>query len=131
MSFNLQGSMPLSTFRNIIDVNKPFDTGRMFLEGNRYNVTDDYIMTRYDMIAVPYIKFQELGTKFFDGNKGFIAENTITELNQVAIFRQAGITSEEVGFRDATRAKASLISQGVLEQVKGQREGAFTNVYVG
>ena len=131
MSFNLQGWMPFETFRNIINVNKPFDTGRMFLDGNRFFVTESYLHTRYDIQAVPYIYFQEKGTKFFDGNKGFIEINTITELNQVAIFNQAGITSESVGFRDASRAKSTLISQGTLEHIKGQGSEASLNVYVG
>jgi len=132
VSYNLQGIISLSTFRHVIDINKPYDTGMMFLRGNTYNETNDYLHTKYDLVAVPYILYQEMGTKFFDGNKGFISENTITELNQVAIYQQAGVTTEQVGFRDATRAKASMVSQGVIEEVKSYNQrGASNNAYYG
>lgn len=124
---NIQGVIPFSQFKNIIDINKPFDTGYMFTNGNRYVITESYIKTSYDLIAVPYIRFQEEGTKYFDGNAGFIAENTVTELNQAVAYHAAGITNETVGFRDATRAKASMVSNGVMEHLKsyGQQGGSY------
>lgn len=88
------------------------------LNGNRYTINDTYIKTTYDTTAVPYITYQEEGTKFFDGNAGFISQNTITELNQVAVYEAHGITQERVAFRDTTRARTSMVSQGAIEQVK-------------
>jgi len=124
--------MDFDTFRNIIDTNKPYDKGYMMIFGNIYTVNPDYTKTSYDTETVPYIRYQEEGTKFFDGNAGFISENTITELNQVAVYQSHGVTQERVAFRDATRARESMISQGVMEHVKsyGQQGGSY-NDYVG
>ncbi len=126
----LQGTMPFDTFRHIIDINKPYDTGYMMINGNRYTVSESYTKATYDLLAVPYIKFQEEGTRFFDGNAGFISENTIQELNQTAIFHAAGITNETVGFRDATRARVSMVSNGAMEQIKryGQQGGNTNDI---
>lgn len=127
----VQGQLEFTTFRHIIDVNKPYDTGYMMINGNRYTVNEAYTKATYDLIAVPYIKFQEEGTKFFDGNKDFIANNTMQELNQAAAYHAAGITNETVGFRDATRARTSMISNGVMEHLKSYgREGGDYDAYV-
>lgn len=123
--------MPFSTFRHIIDVNKPYDKGYMFIFGNRYIINDEYTKATYDLIAVPYTRFQEEGTKFFDGNKDFIRLNTMAELNQVASFHAAGVTNEIVGFRDAARARASMISNGVVEHIRDYGvEGGSYNAYI-
>jgi hypothetical protein len=127
----LVGVLPFATFRHIIDTNKPYDKGYMFIFGNRYTQSNDYTRATYDLIAVPYIRYQEEGTKFFDGNKDFISLNTVSELNQAAAFYAAGVTNELVGFRDATRARSSMISNGVMEHIKNYgTEGGNYNAYI-
>jgi hypothetical protein len=124
--------MPTSTFRNIIDVNKPYDTGYMFVYGNTYTVNPDYIRASYDTKAVPYIVYQEKGTKYFDGNAGFIKKDTLMELNTVAVYESHGVTRERVAYRDASRARASMISQGTITHLKSSNtRGGTTNAYVG
>ena len=124
--------MDFSTFRNIIDTNKPYDKGYMMIFGNRYTVSNDLTKATYDVDAVPYITYQEEGTKFFDGNKGFISENTVTELNQVATYKSHGVSQEGVAFEDATRARQSMISQGTLSHVKSHgKQGGSYNDYIG
>jgi hypothetical protein len=127
----IQGWLAPETMRHIVDVNKPYDKGYMFIFGNRYIIEPSFMKATYDLIAVPYTRWQEEGTKFFDGNANFISNNTVTELNQAAIYHAAGITNEAIGFRDAARAKSSMISNGVLEHVKGYgQEGGNYNAYI-
>jgi hypothetical protein len=125
------GFMPFDIFKSIIDNNKPYDKGYMFTNGNRYIVDQTYTKTTYDLLAVPYILFQEEGTKFFQGNVDFIQADTVNELNATAARYAHGDTSSFGDIRDATRKKASLVSNGVMTHVKGYgQQGGRYDVYV-
>ena len=74
--------MDFLTFRNIIQANLPFDKGRMFATGVTYFDTPHYYRASYNINAVPYIVYQEEGTIYFKGNKGFITVDTAGHLNR-------------------------------------------------
>lgn len=139
MSYQVDGWLEIGQFRNIVDNNKPFDTGRMLLEGTRYVVNPEYQKVSYDTLTLPYIIFQEKGfTHWITGervevNKGFISVNTLTELAQVSAYQDAGVTNERTSHADANRARVSMISNGVIDRVKGYgaETGGRGDVYVG
>lgn len=49
------------------------DTGRMSREGAEFFDSEFEIKVQYNTNKVNYIVYQELGTKFFNGNMGFIS----------------------------------------------------------
>lgn len=73
-------NMDLETTRNVVVSNMPFRSGFMFVHGAKFYETEHYILTRYDLQAVPYIRYNEEGTIFTQKNKGFISQKTIGEL---------------------------------------------------
>lgn len=111
----------LEQVRLIVGVNKPFDSGRMFLQGSRLKDNGNTMTVTYDVKAVPYTVFQELGTKFFEGNKGFIGVNTVNEINEVATYQSAGMTKELTSFKDLSRSRSTMISNGLIQEVKSYR----------
>lgn len=75
--------MDFTTFENVIRANMPFDTGNMFTNGAVMFDTPYQYVAIYNTNGVPYIVFQEEGTRFFKGNKGFISKRTVGQINRI------------------------------------------------
>lgn len=119
VKMRVEGFLEINYFRNIVDTNMPFDTGFMMMNGTSYTVQDDYHRVKYDTQTVPYIVYNEEGTKFFDQNKGFIKEDTLIDLAEASAYQDMGMTHEKRSYQDAARARASMISNGVYENISG------------
>lgn len=120
MAYNVVNeTISLSTIREIVNANKPFDTGFLFQFGNRYNETEAYKVAIYDINTVPYIQFLEEGTRYSDKHKGFISIDTVGQIN-------AGVQDIERLEQKNVR-RGSLISQGVMEHTinYGQQGGRY------
>jgi len=108
MGFNIQNkTMTLGEVREIVNANKPFDTGFLFMFGNRYNETENYIVAIYDLNTVPYIQFLEEGTQYSDKHQGFISQDTVGQIN-------AGVQDID-RLQQKNVQRSTLISQGVME----------------
>ena len=110
--YNTNAIISLDDMRTIIDSYKPFDTGYLFTFGNRYNENEHYQVAIYDLITVPYIQFLEEGTKFSQRHAGFISQKTVTAINNAN-------ASALMKADKNVQSRTSMISQGVLEHVKG------------
>ena len=134
----VEGFMPIEQFRNIVDVNMPFDKGNMMMNGTRYIIDENYHRVTYDTDTVPYIIYQEEGFKHWitqqivDVNKGFISVNTVQDIAEASAYQQMGLTKEASSYRDAVTARTSMISNGVYSHIKshGQQGGNY-RAYVG
>ena len=72
-----------------------------------YILNEHQFLIRYDGILVNYMGFQEEGTKFFDGNKGFIKVTTVAAIGKIVhntMNNQELLVNSEVS---AIRAKES------------------------
>lgn len=122
----------LDLFNDIPRSHMPYDTGYMYMNGFRVTETPDFIKGTYDLTAVPYIFYQEEGTKYFTGNVGFIRDDTMAALNSAVVAKAAGVPTNYNKYQDAARKRASMVSSGVLEHIKkhGQKGGNY-DAYVG
>lgn len=75
--------MDFATFQNVVRANMPFDTGNMYNNGAVFFDTPYDFVASYNVRQVPYIVFQEEGTRFFSGNKGFIQNRTVGQINRI------------------------------------------------
>jgi len=98
-------NMDLETTRNVVISNMPFRTGRMFLHGAKFYETEQYILTVYDLMAVPYIRYNEEGTIFTTKNKGFISQKTVGELIAVEAMGE-----KASGYADNAKRRAAMLS---------------------
>lgn len=118
------GLIPHDQFRNVVHINMPFDTGNMFMRGASFTQSQNEQSVIYDTDRVPYIIFQEYGFRHYitknmvKVNKNFIRENTYTDIAEVASYQQMGVTRETTSYRDATQARASMISNGLYEDIR-------------
>jgi len=117
--------LSLSELKAIVDNYKPFDTGYLFMFGNRYNETPVMQVVVYDILTVPYIQFLEEGTKFSTRHQGFISKNTVNAINSAT--QQSVVAASK-----NVQSKSSMISQGVLEHTKAYgREGGRYDIRSG
>lgn len=123
--FVTNAMISLSEMRQIIDNYKPFDTGFLFMFGNRYNETPQMQVAIYDLLTVPYIQFLEEGTKLSTRHQGFISKKTVNAINS-ATQESVAAASKNV------QSRSSMISQGVLEHTKAYgRQGGRYDVQSG
>jgi len=123
MGFNIvNDTISLGELRTIVDANKPFDTGFLFMYGNRYNETAEYMVAIYDLNTVPYIQFLEEGTAISTKHQGFISVDTVGQINN-------NIQGLDV-LESKNVDRSSMISQGVLEHTKnfGQAGGRYDKI---
>lgn len=118
--FITNSMISLSEMRMIIDNYKPYDTGYLFMFGNRYNETPQYQVAIYDLLTVPYIQFLEEGTKLSTRHQGFISQKTVNAINS-ATQQSVAAASKNV------QSKSSMMSQGVLDHLKayGRQGGRY------
>ena len=117
-------SLTLSDMRQIVDYNKPFDTGYLLTFGNRYNENEHFQVAIYDLLTVPYIVYLEEGTERSKKHQGFISIKTMNHLRSRNVSNQV--------MADQTQTRASQISQGVMEHVKGYgRAGGRYDIFIG
>lgn len=117
-------TLTLSDMREIVDYNKPFDTGYLLTFGNRYNENEHFQVAIYDLLTVPYIVYLEEGTKQSTKHQGFITQKTMNHL------RSRNVSSQAMS--DQTQSRSSQISQGVLEHIKGYgRAGGRYDIFIG
>ena len=112
----------LNEIREIVHGCMPYDTGNMFLRGARFVETALYYQVQYDLALVPYIFYQEEGTKFFDGNKGFISQDTVSEINHLVSMRLNGF-NEPYTVRSAQvrqRGSLDMLHHGVIDEIRGE-----------
>ena len=112
----------LQEIREIVGGCMPYDTGNMFLRGARYVETALYYQVQYDLALVPYIFYQEEGTVFFDGNKGFISRDTVSEINHLVAMRLNGINEPYTVRSKQVRQRGSLdmLHNGVIDEIRGE-----------
>lgn len=123
--FSTNAMITLDEMRSIIDSYKPYDTGYLFMFGNRYNETEQFQVAIYDLITVPYIQFLEEGTKFSQRHVGFISDKTVNAINNAT-------ASSLMNADKNNQKRSSMISQGVMEHIKGYgREGGRYDVQSG
>jgi hypothetical protein len=118
----------LSDVRLTVDSYKPYDTGYMFLNANRYSENDVMISVIYDGAAVPYIAYQEYGFthyrsgKFIDVNQYFIQNDTVNALDYLINQASAGQYDRITAFNKRTvQARNNQISQGAMDSIKGNK----------
>jgi hypothetical protein len=117
-------TLTLADMRQIIDYNKPFDTGYLLTFGNRYNENEHFQVAIYDLLTVPYIVYLEEGTQRSTKHQGFITQKTMNHLRSRNVDQQA--------MSDQTQKRSSQISQGVLEHIKGYgRAGGRYDIFIG
>lgn len=120
--YSTNAMITLDEMRSIIDSYKPYDTGYLFMFGNRYNETEHFQVAIYDLITVPYIQFLEEGTKLSQRHVGFISDKTINAINNAT-------ASSLLSADKNNQKRSSMISQGVLEHTKAYgREGGRYDV---
>ena len=109
--------MNLNEMRMIVQSNMPYDTGFMFMSGAKFQENNHFIICRYDTETVPYIIYNEEGTKYTEKNKGFISKQTVGELNRMAQFMQHGMKTK---LQDDVKRRAStnMVKEGALEKIK-------------
>lgn len=122
----------LEVARHIVGKNMPYDTGYMFTFGARYNETEHMIAIYYDTNAVPYIHWNEIGANG-NPNKGFIANDTVNELNYVIQLDEFDLNTHLTGVQKKVQLRSTLIQQGVLEHasVHGEFGGGPYELYLG
>jgi hypothetical protein len=117
-------TLTLADMRQIIDYNKPFDTGYLLTFGNRYNENEHFQVAIYDLLTVPYIVYLEEGTQRSTKHQGFITQKTMNHLRSRNVDQQT--------MSDQTQKRSSQISQGVLEHIKGYgRAGGRYDIFIG
>lgn len=104
----------LSQMRETVKRNLPYDTGFMYMFGNRFNETEFYVLCYYDSTAVPYIVHNERGHNN-NPNKGFISIKTVDALN--SIVANNGVVSLQEAER-VNQDRAQSVSQGVMEYLR-------------
>lgn len=118
----------LNDIRTTVKAYIPYDKGFMYQNANRFSEDDTKFSIIYDGNAVPYIAYQEYGfTHYRSGkrvevNKGFIQNDTVNALD----FLINSASSREKSLIQAhnkrtVQARESLLSQGTLQSVKGNK----------
>jgi len=111
--------MNLETMRLIVTSCMPYDTGNMFMNGCRFFETEHYLMAVYDVERVPYIIYNEMGTRFSTKNQYFIQDKTIGALNQRQTEESKGIFKPISKWEDEVKRRATNINidMGALDRL--------------
>ena len=75
----------------IVIGNMPIDKGNMRRNGAEFFDTPYELVAIYNTNGVPYIVFQEEGTRYFKGNQHFIRNNTVGQLNYLSWSESIGL----------------------------------------
>lgn len=105
--------------RSIVQAQMPYDTGFMFLAGAKYFETEHFLLTVYDTERVPYIVYNEEGTKYSDKNKGFISQQTVGALNKFGLSQDKSVLSRYEAYNNR-RGSLNMIKQGALDKIAGE-----------
>ena len=97
----------------------PYDTGYMFLAGARYFDNAHFMMAVYDTERVPYIVYNEEGTRFSTKNKGFISQRTIGALNRFGANPDANVMGKYQESNNR-RGSTNMIKQGALDKIASE-----------
>jgi len=81
--------MTYAEFIQVVLGNIPVNTGNMIRNAPHFFDTAHEYLCIYS--GVHYLGFQEEGTKFFNGNKGFISKNTVGQLNALSMSGTLGL----------------------------------------
>lgn len=103
--------MNLGEFRDIVVSNMPYDTGFMFMAGASFFDTEHFMLARYDTDRVPYIIYNEEGTRFSTKNQGFISRKTVGALLY-------GTMSAGLDDKTLMRGSTNMLKQGALDKIQ-------------
>lgn len=108
--------------RMIVSNNMPYDTGFMSQNGARFFETEHFMLCKYDIERVPYIVYNEEGTKFSVKNKGFIKHKTIGDLQRQAAYKEAGLQAPMNTLDENVKRRASfnMMKQGAIEKLRSE-----------
>lgn len=109
--------------RLVVNGNMPYDTGFMFLAGAKFFDNDHFQLVKYDVERVPYIVYNEEGTRFTQVNKGFIRNKTVGDLLRHQSYQESGDRAPMLKLEDRAKRRGSfnMIKQGALEKIKSER----------
>jgi hypothetical protein len=108
--------MTLSEFYTTLAYFVPFDSGFMLQNGLSVYETPFDQVGDYDCTIVPYIIYNEEGTRISTKNKGFISVRTIGALNRNNV---DGSTVTGMNERLADRQNEVLVTLGAIDHVAG------------
>lgn len=108
--------MDYTTFQNVVRANMPYDTGNMYQNGVAFFDTPYYYVAIYNTNQVPYIVFQEEGTRFFSGNKGFISKRTVGQILRIEQSEALGLPYDyrETNTTIANRNIDLMLTEGII-----------------
>lgn len=111
--------MTYADFIQIVLANIPIDKGNMRRNGVEFFDTPYEYVAIYNVMQVPYIVFQEEGTRYFDGNKGFIRNRTVGMLNRVSMSETLGLPYDMSAINKnlADHQDKMLVELGVIQYV--------------
>jgi len=111
--------LTLAEIRDVVLADMPYRTGFMFLNGANFYETAHYNVCIYDVQRVPYIVFNEEGTRFTQKNVGFISQRTIGDLLLLEGMRQSGDNTPLTGFSEkaARRGNTEMLAAGLTEYI--------------
>jgi len=94
----------------------------MFLNGAKFYETAHYNLVLYDTVRVPYIVFNEEGTRYTRKNVGFISQRTIGDLIVLEGMRQSGDNTPLTGFSEkaSRRGNTEMLANGMVDFVAWQ-----------
>lgn len=101
--------MDINRQRQIVHDNFISDTGETRNNGSSTFTTGHYVKTEYHTDKYPHIHWHEVGTQHFQGNVGFISQNTVGAIN-------AEIANAPI--RDKKQANGILKMNGVVRKVR-------------
>lgn len=81
--------MTMAEFMQVVLANIPVDKGNMLREAPMFFDTPYEYLCVYS--GVEYLGFQEEGTRFFQGNKYFIRNRTMGQLNELSMSETLGL----------------------------------------
>lgn len=110
----------------IVTSNMPYDTGFMSQNGARFFENEHFMLCKYDIERVPYIVYQEEGTRFSTKNKGFIKNKTIGDLLRHADYKSAGLQAPFNRLDETVKRRASfnMLKQGAIDKLRSEYDAS-------
>ena len=117
----------LSEFRDIILSNMPYDTGFMFLEGASFYETENFLLCSYQTSRVPYIIYNEEGTRYSTKNQYFIRDKTVGDLMRHAAYNASGMQAPRstLDERIKRRGSTDVIKQGAMDKIRSDYRAEY------
>ena len=106
--------MNINQMEQIVRGDMPYKSGFMFNNGARFIDNNHFMMAIYDIERVPYIVFNELGTRYTTKNQYFIREKTIGDLNMALVGKDTMAYSRFE--MKSKKYNEMLARQGLLER---------------